>query len=89
MNMQHNNEPLLLWWDVVLVAGHVFVRYEKKMCLFEMLQVTLPNMVVCTNKGAQSKNWMWSTIMQLSALLNQCTCNIHMLFYLHEIYKSD
>jgi len=38
MNMHRNNELLLLWQDVAVVAGHVVVRYEEKMYLFKVLQ---------------------------------------------------
>ena len=58
-NMHCNENPLLLWWDVV--AQHVVARYKENMYLFKcskpaphvirgVVKVALPNTVVCIKK---------------------------------------
>ena len=74
--MHRNENPLLLWWDVAVVARHVVARYKENMYLFKCSKPA-PHVIrgvrslylirdVCTNKGTQSKIPTWSTIMQVA-----------------------
>ena len=41
-NMHRNKKPLLLWWDVAVVAQHVVARYKENMYLFKRAKRAKP-----------------------------------------------